>query len=194
MSDRRRLLRSRLPIRTGASHTEPRPCASFRRGNRRTDCALDEIALAELYDRYSGAAFGLARRVLRDDALAEDAVQEAFLAIWRGAVSVHPGAGEGEHLDPDARSSPRRRSRAPRGAPPHRAARGHGPRRRRAAPPRTSPGSGSSATGSRVRCASCPTSSARRSSSPTTVASRNPSWPSGLASRSARSRAACSPA
>ena len=34
----------------------------------------DDAALAELYDRYSALAFGLARRVLRDAGLAEDAV------------------------------------------------------------------------------------------------------------------------
>ena len=45
----------------------------------------DEQALAELYDRFGRVAYGLALRVLRDEALAQDAVQEAFLAIWRNA-------------------------------------------------------------------------------------------------------------
>jgi RNA polymerase sigma factor (sigma-70 family) len=50
----------------------------------------DESALAELYDRIGGIAYGLAFRVLRDEALAEDAVQEAFLALWRTAASFIP--------------------------------------------------------------------------------------------------------
>jgi RNA polymerase sigma factor (sigma-70 family) len=50
----------------------------------------DEVALAELYDRYGRIAYGLALRVLRDSALAEDAVQEAFLAVWRGAERFVP--------------------------------------------------------------------------------------------------------
>jgi RNA polymerase sigma factor (sigma-70 family) len=45
----------------------------------------DNAALGELYDRYGRTAYGLAVRVLRDPALAEDAVQDAFLAIWRSA-------------------------------------------------------------------------------------------------------------
>jgi RNA polymerase sigma-70 factor (ECF subfamily) len=51
----------------------------------------EEAALGELYDRFGGAAYGLALRVLRDPALAEDAVQEAFLQIWRSAAGYRPG-------------------------------------------------------------------------------------------------------
>jgi RNA polymerase sigma-70 factor (ECF subfamily) len=50
----------------------------------------DESALAELYDRIGSTAYGLAHRVLRDEALAEDAVQEAFLGLWRSAGSFVP--------------------------------------------------------------------------------------------------------
>ena len=50
----------------------------------------DEVALAELYDRFGRSAYGLALRVLRDDRLAEDAVQEGFLNAWRTAASFEP--------------------------------------------------------------------------------------------------------
>ncbi|MFN0155923.1 MAG: sigma-70 family RNA polymerase sigma factor [Gaiella sp.] len=53
----------------------------------------DEEALAALYDRHSRTAYGLAVRVLRDPTLAEDAVQEAFLTLWRTAASFDPTRG-----------------------------------------------------------------------------------------------------
>jgi RNA polymerase sigma-70 factor (ECF subfamily) len=54
----------------------------------------DDVAFAELYDRYGSIAYGLALRVLRDEALAQDAVQDAFLAIWRGAARFLPERGK----------------------------------------------------------------------------------------------------
>jgi RNA polymerase sigma factor (sigma-70 family) len=53
----------------------------------------EQTALGELYDRYGRPAYGLALRVLRDEALAEDAVQEAFLALWRTASRFVPERG-----------------------------------------------------------------------------------------------------
>jgi RNA polymerase sigma-70 factor (ECF subfamily) len=47
----------------------------------------DESALGELYDRVGRIAYGLALRVLRDERLAEDAVQDGFLSVWRTAAA-----------------------------------------------------------------------------------------------------------
>lgn len=53
----------------------------------------DDVALAELYDRHGRVAYGLAKRILRDAALAEDAVQEAFLNVWHNATRFVPERG-----------------------------------------------------------------------------------------------------
>jgi RNA polymerase sigma-70 factor (ECF subfamily) len=52
-----------------------------------------EHGLAGLYDLYGRRAYGLALRVLRDEALAEDAVQDAFLAVWGSAARYRPERG-----------------------------------------------------------------------------------------------------
>jgi RNA polymerase sigma factor (sigma-70 family) len=53
----------------------------------------DDEALAELYDRFGRQAYALALRILRDSALAQDAVQEAFLTAWRTAARFDPQRG-----------------------------------------------------------------------------------------------------
>lgn len=53
----------------------------------------DQQALGELYDRWSKPAFSLARRVCADEGLAEDVVQEVFIAFWREPGRFDPARG-----------------------------------------------------------------------------------------------------
>lgn len=50
-------------------------------------------ALGDLYDRYCARAYRVARSVCRDDGRAEDAVQEAFLSVWRTSGAYRPQMG-----------------------------------------------------------------------------------------------------
>lgn len=53
----------------------------------------DGGALEALYARYGRACYGLARRILVDEQLAQDAVQEVFLAVWRDASRFDASRG-----------------------------------------------------------------------------------------------------
>ncbi|MFI6099934.1 RNA polymerase sigma factor [Lentzea sp. NPDC051213] len=77
----------------------PGPSAASRDG-RPTDFELvqrlaqgDRSAFGELYDRYCTPAYSLARRICVDPDLAEDVVQEAFLALWRHPARFDPTRG-----------------------------------------------------------------------------------------------------
>ena len=53
----------------------------------------DAGALEALYDRYGRAAYSLARRILTEETLAQDVVQEVFLSLWRDARRFDAGRG-----------------------------------------------------------------------------------------------------
>jgi RNA polymerase sigma-70 factor (ECF subfamily) len=53
----------------------------------------DQEAFARLYDATSARVFGLAVRIVRDPAQAEEVTQEAFLEIWRTASRFDPAKG-----------------------------------------------------------------------------------------------------
>jgi RNA polymerase sigma-70 factor (ECF subfamily) len=53
----------------------------------------DQAAFARLYDATASRVVGLAVRVVRDPAQAEEVAQEAFLEIWRSAGRFDPAKG-----------------------------------------------------------------------------------------------------
>jgi RNA polymerase sigma factor (sigma-70 family) len=50
-------------------------------------------ALTEAYRQHVGLVFGMCRRVLHDDALAEDVTQEVFVHLWRHPERFDPRRG-----------------------------------------------------------------------------------------------------
>ena len=55
--------------------------------------AGDELAVGELYDRHSRLLFNLVLRILRDQAHAEDVLQEVFLAVWTHSHTYNAALG-----------------------------------------------------------------------------------------------------
>jgi RNA polymerase sigma factor (sigma-70 family) len=53
----------------------------------------DAGALEALYERFGRAAYSLARRILTEETLAQDVVQEVFLSLWREAGRFDAGRG-----------------------------------------------------------------------------------------------------
>ncbi len=57
-------------------------------------CAGDHGAFAEFYDRHSSLLYGIAVKVLVNEAEAEEVLQEACVAIWERAPLYQPSAGQ----------------------------------------------------------------------------------------------------
>jgi RNA polymerase sigma-70 factor, ECF subfamily len=74
----------------GESHTSEEPVGTSDESLLARVAGGDDDALGRLYDRFGRVAYGLALRILRDERLAEDAVQDAFVAVWRQAASFRP--------------------------------------------------------------------------------------------------------
>jgi Sigma-70 region 2 len=53
----------------------------------------DPGALEQLYERHATRALRVALAICHDADRAEDAVQEAFVGVWRGRLSYQPAAG-----------------------------------------------------------------------------------------------------
>lgn len=54
----------------------------------------DERALAALYDATIGRVFGLVQRIVRNTAMAEEVVEDAYFQVWRQAVRFDPARGK----------------------------------------------------------------------------------------------------
>jgi RNA polymerase sigma factor (sigma-70 family) len=73
----------RAPVRRSRGPARPAPSGPADEAIVRRIVDGDQRALGELYDRYGRPAYSLARRICADEGLAEDVVQEVFLAFWR---------------------------------------------------------------------------------------------------------------
>lgn len=53
----------------------------------------DQVALGEVYDRYAPLLFALGRKITADAGLVEDAIQQAFMDVWRRIDTYDPTRG-----------------------------------------------------------------------------------------------------
>lgn len=55
--------------------------------------AREGKAFGYLYDHYSAALLGIIMQIMKDDALANDVLQEVFISVWRKIESFDPSKG-----------------------------------------------------------------------------------------------------
>ena len=80
-------------VPSGAPSEEGAPGASALAELLKRSSRGDGDAFARFYDATAARAFGLAVRVVRDPAQAEEVAQEAFLEIWRTSGRFDPAKG-----------------------------------------------------------------------------------------------------
>jgi RNA polymerase sigma-70 factor (ECF subfamily) len=81
-------------IKTDGSPAKPRPSAETRNDEAVLVAEVgagDRHAFGVLMERHLGSIVSVARRMLRDDAEAEDAAQETFLRLWRSGATLEIG-------------------------------------------------------------------------------------------------------
>ena len=88
-------LRSAGDSSGSAGSAEPRPERAEVDGLLKAVARGDDASFARLYELLSPRVFGLARRVLRDPAQAEEMAQEVLVEVWRNASRFDPQRGSG---------------------------------------------------------------------------------------------------
>jgi RNA polymerase sigma-70 factor (ECF subfamily) len=83
-----------VPSSGSTTPVPPGPVTTAELGALLTQAARgDDQAFATFYDATSSRAFGLALRVVRNPAQAEEVVQEGYLEVWRTAARFDPDQG-----------------------------------------------------------------------------------------------------
>lgn len=82
-----------FPQRSISGGAQPRTSSEQDRLLLERVCARDQKAMAEIFDAYSGMAYSIALRILKDPAQAEDVIQEVFFQIWQNPKSFSAERG-----------------------------------------------------------------------------------------------------
>lgn len=53
----------------------------------------NEAAFSELYDKFSPALYGIIKKIIRDDEIAQDILQDCFVTIWKKAQTFNEEKG-----------------------------------------------------------------------------------------------------